>query len=119
MKQKQEELIEWLETYGCTKEAELDLLQSVVDKVRGLFCIPKKDVEQTTAKQIILDYLKKTGFDGLASSECGCGADSLIPCDCLMDNCQPAYRCECKQCKKTDCFIRIENGHCFAVKPKG
>ena len=47
------------------------------------------------AKQILLDYLKANGFDGLCHgpTECGCGLDDLIgTCEGAQPNCKPAYR---------------------------
>ena len=47
-----------------------------------------------TVKDIIADYLKKNGFDGLCDYDCGCGLDDLFPCEsearCL--GCEPAYK---------------------------
>ena len=44
-----------------------------------------------TVKDILTDYLKKNGFDGLANTDCGCKVDDLASCchDCL--DCEPAY----------------------------
>jgi hypothetical protein len=46
-------------------------------------------------KQIVSDYLKAHGFDGLsrdACDPCGCGIDDLFPCDSCPDECNPGYR---------------------------
>ena len=45
-------------------------------------------------KDIIMDWLKEHGYDGLVSIdlECGCGFDDFIPCDDIdMDECEPGY----------------------------
>ena len=50
-----------------------------------------------TAKEILENYLKCHGFDGLCypPTECGCGLDDLIgPCDGAQANCKPAFRIE-------------------------
>lgn len=33
-----------------------------------------------TAKEIIAEWLKANGYDGLYNHECGCLIDDLIPC---------------------------------------
>ena len=55
-------------------------------------------------RQIISDYLKANGYDGLYNSiGCGCGINDMIPCqDCCIDNCEPAYHHECKDCQDKD-----------------
>jgi hypothetical protein len=61
-----------------------------------------------TAKDIIRDYLKEHGFDGLCCTHCdpcGCGLDDLAPCgnDGILD-CEPAYKRPCKGEEGGDCF---------------
>ena len=43
--------------------------------------------------QIVAEYLKKNGFDGLVAHDidCGCGLSDLHPCGEDFRNCQPAY----------------------------
>jgi hypothetical protein len=43
-----------------------------------------------TVEQIIIDHLKAIGADGLCCTGCGCGVDSLFPCDCSPIYCKPA-----------------------------
>jgi hypothetical protein len=43
-----------------------------------------------TVEQIIIDHLKAIGADGLCCTGCGCGIDSLFPCDCTPIYCKPA-----------------------------
>ena len=48
-----------------------------------------------TVKDIIADYLKSRGFDGLChpGTECGCELDDLIgPCEGAQWDCRPAYK---------------------------
>jgi hypothetical protein len=47
-----------------------------------------------TCKEIIAQYLKKNGFDGLATDDCGCRIDDLFPCSSDFSDCQPAHRIE-------------------------
>lgn len=46
-----------------------------------------------TIKDIVTDYLKTNGYDGLYNEdECGCLLDDLAPCwDCTFD-CRPGYK---------------------------
>ena len=54
-----------------------------------------------TVKEIVIEYLKANGYDGLWSDypdHCGCGFDNLMPCDeSRMEKCQPGfkYKCNC------------------------
>lgn len=45
-----------------------------------------------TVKEIVIEYLKANGFDGLCTENCGCGIDDLICCDGPCYLCEPAYR---------------------------
>lgn len=52
--------------------------------------------------EIVKQYLKKNGFDGLfnANGECACHVDALCPCDGCFAECEPGYRvegCDCGQ----------------------
>lgn len=42
-------------------------------------------------KEIIIDYLKSHGYDGLCNDDCGCGIDNIAPCDECFLSCVPAY----------------------------
>jgi hypothetical protein len=50
-----------------------------------------------TIKEIVIEYLKAKGFDGLCNIEIECGClleDGLMPCDDpSADYCGPGYRC--------------------------
>lgn len=53
-----------------------------------------------TAKDIVRDYLKTNGFDGLCAECCGCGIDDLAPCSGWggsFFDCKPAYAAQ-KKC---------------------
>ena len=56
----------------------------------------------TTVHEILVDWLRKHGYDGLCNPEieCGCTLDDLQPCDSFMLNCKPAYKgpCTCGDC---------------------
>jgi len=43
-------------------------------------------------KTMILEYLKKYGYDGLCNDECGCGIDRLAPCGELLEKCTAALK---------------------------
>ena len=44
-----------------------------------------------TVKEIVLQYLKDNGYDGLYYDECGCSLDNLMPCGCEKDECKPGH----------------------------
>lgn len=49
-----------------------------------------------TVREIVLKYLKRTGYDGLYNSDCGCELSNLMFCDtekCL--NCKAGYKVMC------------------------
>jgi hypothetical protein len=64
-------------------------------------------------KEIVVEYIKKNGFDGLFCSDvsCGCGLDDLAPCSCDMSGCEPAYafKSKCKGCEAVACEGRDED----------
>ena len=45
-----------------------------------------------TVKNIVVEYLKKQDYDGLAGNDCGCKLSDLMPCDEFCGNCIPAYK---------------------------
>lgn len=55
-------------------------------------------------QDIVFEYLKRVGADGLCNSSSGCGCElpDLMPCDNVMRQCVPAVRrkCgpECEEC---------------------
>ncbi len=55
-----------------------------------------------TVKEIITQYLKDNGYDGLYNGEgpCGCLAEDLFPCGEMFDECSPGYKgaCNCGEC---------------------
>ena len=67
-------------------------------------------------KQIITDYLKSNGFDGLCGDGCGCGLDNLCPCVENDGNpllCKPAYAVKgsCPTCEnREECEAYVEGG---------
>ena len=80
-----------------------------------------------TVKEIIVNYLKKHGYDGLVNVdiECGCDIEDLDCCDNFhLDDCQPAYQNKynakrCKDCdNQYDCKL-FENPHCMWLKKGG
>ena len=43
-------------------------------------------------KEIIVNYLKDNGFDGLYTEDCGCTAEDLAPCDSTCMDCIPGIK---------------------------
>jgi len=66
-------------------------------------------------KEIIIEYLKDNGYDGLYCDDCGCIIDDLIPCDNDCSHCVPGYKTA--SCGDYDFFmgpikgaeVRLEN----------
>jgi hypothetical protein len=65
-------------------------------------------------KEILTDWLTEHGFDGLHNQDYGCNCDickDFIPCETLnIKTCEPAYRWECKVCKKKDTCKNDDDG---------
>ena len=56
-----------------------------------------------TVQQIVEEYLKKNGFDGLCGCECGCEIEDLIPCDkSWCSDCVPGFNSP-KLAKENEC----------------
>lgn len=72
-----------------------------------------------TVKEIITDWLKKNGYDGLCTEECGCQLGDLGPC-CLSENilsCVPGYKHSCEYPCPAPCDLRGEaEGWCMRAK---
>ena len=48
-----------------------------------------------TVKEIVQEYLKQNGYEGLFCDECGCEIDDLMPCDSPIMDCKAGYKGEC------------------------
>lgn len=75
--------------------------------------------------EVIKDYLKKIGADGLCNpdADCGCDINDLAPCECIdLQNCVPAKKRICANCPErnncelvkehsfiTCCYVPMEN----------
>lgn len=74
--------------------------------------------EAPTAKEIVEDYLRVNGYDGLCDPDagCGCGLDDLCPCGVEIGGCVPAYLVR-KNC--ADCVARnesLDEVECYTTK---
>lgn len=72
-------------------------------------------------REIITDYLKANGYDGLCTIGCGCGIDNLAPCDCCnIDECIPAHKkvCNGDNCEHyQSCDVGLDIGDtCFCAE---
>jgi len=68
-----------------------------------------------TVKQILIDYLKLKGFDGLHSHPennnyggCWCSGILLLSCQEYCADCEPAYKHTMKDCKKCPDFEKCD-----------
>jgi hypothetical protein len=70
-----------------------------------------------TVKEILIDWLKDHGYDGLCNCdiECGCLIEDLIPCEYVNDRfCEAGYRVPCMGgCGEEEC-----DSHVSPVKSK-
>ena len=51
-----------------------------------------------TVREIVTEYLKANGYDGLYGFECGCAIDDLFPCGEPCLSCSPGYLNNCETC---------------------
>lgn len=61
--------------------------------------------EGTTIKEMVSEWLKVNGYQGLynKNSGCSCGIDYLMICiDCVSRNCSAAYEFRCYECVRFD-----------------
>lgn len=59
-----------------------------------------------TAKQMLIDYLREHGYDGLCNTagDCGCSVDDLEPCGCInIEDCVAAFHKKCVDCNTEFC----------------
>jgi hypothetical protein len=66
-----------------------------------------------TCKEIIKQWLRDNGYDGLVKLDqfnlpCGCNLDDFMPCPDESDcrDCQPAYRQDCKRINGAYCMVK-------------
>lgn len=74
-------------------------------------------MENKTIKEIVVEYLKKNGYDGLYNEdiECGCGIEDIPLCDeTNINECKAGYKCKLNKRNKENCF----NG-CIMMFKKG
>lgn len=75
-----------------------------------------------TVFEIVAEYLKANGYDGLIceDSHCGCGLDDLMPCGELYDDCQAAHAIECTEAcpDRVACEFFGEIDICYKPGPR-
>jgi hypothetical protein len=51
-------------------------------------------MKEVNVREIIIEYLRSNGFDGLynPNEDCGCQISDLMPCDEGCCNCIPGYK---------------------------
>ncbi|MCL2793604.1 MAG: hypothetical protein FWD87_11010 [Spirochaetaceae bacterium] len=57
-----------------------------------------------TVVEIVKEYLKENGYDGLCSPYCGCGVNNLDACDSDFSECVPAYKVPYLVCLECEDF---------------
>lgn len=49
-----------------------------------------------TVKEIVKEYLQANGYDGLATDDCGCSVNDLIPCEgSAFEHCEAGHKIAC------------------------
>jgi hypothetical protein len=104
---------------NCSLETIADILDST--KNPGVWCInARKQTGDTTmnGKEIITDWLRQNGYDGLFDECCACLLDDLIPCvnECALD-CMAGYEIPCPDPENCDYGNDKEHYHMTEKKP--
>jgi hypothetical protein len=60
---------------------------------------------QMTAAEILSDWLRAHGCDGLCTEDCGCGVDDMMPCGSYPGHCVPAKKISCDRDTCDDCGV--------------
>jgi hypothetical protein len=61
---------------------------------------------EMNVREIVKQWLKDNGYDGLWSDDCGCQIDDLMPCCDYCTNCKPGYKHEEEKGGEYDYTIR-------------
>ena len=70
-----------------------------------------------TAKEMVIEYLKTNGYDGLAGDECGCEISDLMPCGEFGYDCYGGYKITMGNKLCNDCEYKSEcGGWCIRVE---
>jgi len=76
---------------------------------------------EITVKDIVKQYLRNNGYDGLGheDSECACDIDNLMWCGADgISECVPAYRWECEEDECCDDPVCEGERECFRKEPQ-
>ena len=69
-------------------------------------------------RQIVEQWLRANGYDGLTTVDCGCVVDDLMPCGECIANCKAGYKVSCPG--EADCPADGDcPWHISTSKPKG
>lgn len=67
-----------------------------------------------SVKEIVADYLKANGYDGIfnETAHCACDLDDLMPCwHNNADECEPGYKVKCGGCDEYSWCIHEDKGY--------
>lgn len=73
----------------------------------------KTSRDGTPTGEMVAEWLRANGYDGLCNPDagCGCGFDDLMPCNQASDSfCVCAYEVPDKEGRPGDCFYCVSNG---------
>jgi hypothetical protein len=78
-----------------------------------------------TVKEIVFEYIKNNGYDGLCYPDmrCGCTVEDDIPCGENFQDCIPGHKVHCNECNEQnncDNYKECHSQHmwCIGVKKK-
>jgi hypothetical protein len=68
-----------------------------------------------SVQEILIDWLKSHGYDGLClpREACGCGINDLCPCGYSCDDCEPAYAVTITEEMLTPHYDEKGEAHCL------
>jgi hypothetical protein len=67
-----------------------------------------------TVNEIVANYLKQNGFNGLFCDSCGCSIEDAPMCECFGADCAPGYEHKNKDTCPPDCKM-----NCFERRDMG
>lgn len=93
-------------------------LAELIDRERGPVASPAGSRDGTTVREMVAEWLRGHGYQGLVmvSHECGCGLADLMPCGgCDASACAAAYEFRCHECALSDRCDQCDGGAVYST----